>query len=336
MLALIAVLFILYIGQEIILPILFAGIIAILLNPVVNFLYRKHLNKILSILIAMLVGFIVISVLSYFFSSQIAEFGNELPKFKNKFSELYNQLVVWISHTFNLNQDKITSWIEKTKDKGINSSKSLIGPVVSTIGGLLMLLIIIPVYVFLILLYKPLFLEFIQKLFPEKHKLVSDVISQSRSLIQSYLFGLMIETGIIAVMNSISLLLLGVESAILIGVAGALLNLIPYIGGVIAIVLAMVMAITSQPPIYAFWVFIVYNLIQLFDNHFIVPKIVASKVNINPFISIVVVLIGGTFWGIPGMFLSIPITAIIKIVFDRIESLKPLGFLLGNDIPTRR
>ena len=143
----------------------------------------------------------------------------------------------------------------------------------------------------------------------------------------------MIETAIIAVLNSVSLLALGVESAILVGVAGALLNLIPYIGGVIAIGLAMIMAITSQPPIYALWVFVIYNVIQLLDNHLIVPKIVASKVNINALISIIVVLIGGAMWGIPGMFLSIPLTAIVKIIFDRIEPLEPIGFVFGNNIP---
>jgi AI-2 transport protein TqsA len=335
LIGLVAFLFIMYIGQEIILPVLFAGIIAILLNPIVNFLCGRNINRILAIIIAILAVAIVLLALIYFFSSQIAAFSDEFPKFKNKIFELYHQSILWISHTFNVDSTKVLNWVEKTKDKGLSSSKSLIGPVVNTIGGLLILLIVMPVYIFLILVYKPLFLEFIKKLFPvEKHKFVSEVIVQSKSLIQSYLFGLMIETGIIAFLNSLSLLILGVESAILIGVAGALLNLIPYIGGVIAIALAMIMAITSQPPIYALWVFILYNLIQFFDNHLIVPKIVASKVNINAFFSIIVVLIGGALWGIPGMFLSIPLTAIVKIIFDRIESLEPIGFLLGNNLPS--
>jgi AI-2 transport protein TqsA len=334
LLALVAFLFIMYIGQEIILPILFAGIIAILLNPIVNFLCSKKISRVIAIIIAILIAVIIVFAVTYFLSSEIASFGNEFPKFKQKFIELFNQLVDWVSKTFNINKPKILDWVEKTKDKGLNNSKSLVGPVVNTITGLLFLLIVLPVYIFLILLYKPLFLEFIKKLFPkEKHKFVAEVVYKSKDLIQSYLLGLMIETTIIAVLNSVSLMALGVESAILIGVAGALLNLIPYIGGVIAIALAMIMAITSQPPIYALWVFILYNVIQFFDNHLIVPKIVASKVNINAFISIIVVLIGGALWGIPGMFLSIPLTAIVKIIFDRIEPLEPIGFLLGNNIP---
>jgi predicted PurR-regulated permease PerM len=57
-------------------------------------------------------------------------------------------------------------------------------------------------------------------------------------------------------------------------------------------------------------------------------------VQLNALISVIAVLIGGAFWGIPGMFLSIPLTAIMKVIFDHIEPLKPWGFLLGNIVPT--
>jgi len=76
-----------------------------------------------------------------------------------------------------------------------------------------------------------------------------------------------------------------------------------------------------------------YVLIQFIDNHYLIPQIVASKVKINALVSVIVVLLGGALWGVPGMFLSIPITAIIKVIFDHIEPLKPWGFLLGNNVP---
>jgi len=83
-------------------------------------------------------------------------------------------------------------------------------------------------------------------------------------------------------------------------------------------------------------VFIIYLVIQFVDNHFIVPKIVASRVQINALVSIIVVLVGGAIWGVPGMFLSIPLTAIAKVICDHIEPLKPWGFLLGNIVPTSK
>lgn len=79
-----------------------------------------------------------------------------------------------------------------------------------------------------------------------------------------------------------------------------------------------------------------YFIIQFVDNNFIIPKIVASRVQINAFVSISVVFVGGIIWGIPGMFLSIPITAILKVIFDHVEGLKPWGFLLGDIVPTKQ
>jgi len=161
------------------------------------------------------------------------------------------------------------------------------------------------------------------------------VLANSKKIIQSYLVGLFFEMVIIAVMNSAGLLLIGIDYAIILGITGAILNVIPYLGGIAAIALPMLIAfITKDSLIYPFMVFVVYIIIQFIDNHYIIPKIVASRVQLNALISVIVVLIGSAFWGIPGMFLSIPLTAIIKVIFDHIEPLKPWGFLLGNIIPT--
>jgi predicted PurR-regulated permease PerM len=108
------------------------------------------------------------------------------------------------------------------------------------------------------------------------------------------------------------LLIIGIDYAILIGIIGALLNIIPYIGGLIAIAIPVLLAIATKNPIDALWVFIAYMIVQFIDNNFFVPKIVASKVKVNALVSIVVVLIGGALWGVPGMFLSIPLTASLK------------------------
>ena len=98
-------------------------------------------------------------------------------------------------------------------------------------------------------------------------------------------------------------------------------------------VIALVTNDTYTPAILVFGL---YMLIQFIDNNFIIPYIVASKVKINALMSIIVVLVGAALWGVPGMFLSIPLTAILKVIFDNIESLKPWGFLLGNIVPTSK
>lgn len=332
--AIIGLTFIMYVGQEIIVPILLSLIVAILLNPVVNFLIRKRINRILAISITVVLTMIIIIGLFIFIGSQLSMFNEALPQLKLKFSLMFNEGITWISQNFNISTAKVKGWIESQKEAGASNSSQIIGQTLTTISSFLVFVLLIPVYIFLIIYYKPLLLDFIYKIFPaNKNGAVKEVLTETKTLVQSYLIGLLVEAGIVATLNTTVLYIIGVDYALLIGVIGALLNLIPYIGGVIAIAIPMALALATKQPIDAFYVLVSYLLVQIVDNNFIVPKIVASKVKINALTSIIVVLIGGALWGIAGMFLSLPLTAICKVIFDRIETLKPLGFLIGDNMP---
>lgn len=333
-----AFIFTMYVGQGIILPIIYATIIAILLNPLVNFLVLKKVNRIVAIAIAVVLAIVITASLLYFISVQFSLFSETYPKLKQKFNESSAQGMQWISQHFNIQPTKITEWIDNAKKGIVDNMGGAIGQTLSTINSIIIVLVLLPVYIAMILFYKPLLLEFIHKLFQTEHQTtVYEILTNSKKIIQSYLSGLMLEAVIIATLNSVGLLILGIDYAIILGVTGAILNIIPYIGGVIAIALPIVIAlVTKDTYTYAVLVLGVYLLIQFIDNHFIIPRIVASKVKINALISIIVVLVGGALWGVPGMFLSIPLTAIIKVIFDHIEPLKPWGFLLGNIVPTSK
>ncbi|MFZ1306299.1 MAG: AI-2E family transporter [Ferruginibacter sp.] len=331
---LLAFFYILYIGQDILVPLIFATVIAILLNPVINFLCRKGMNKVLAILLVLIVALVTIGALMYFIGSQISSFTESMPALKEKIAAMFKDLTNWVSHKFNIPKLKIAAWVNKTKGEGMENSSAVIGETIGTLGGVLVLVFLLPVYTFMILFYKPLLLDFIAQLFQrDKHKVVAEVLMETKVLIQSYLVGLLLEAALVAALNSAALLIIGIKYAVLIGIIGALLNVIPYIGGLVAIAIPMLLAIATKEPIAALWVFIAYIIVQFIDNNFFVPKIVASKVKINALVSIIVVLIGGALWGIAGMFLSIPLTAIVKVIFDRIEPLTPFGFLLGDNQP---
>lgn len=325
---------VMYFGQEIIIPILYATMIAILLNPLVNYLVRRKWNKIISISLAVVFAILVVLFAIYIVSAQITLFKETYPQLKQKFVVTSTEMQHWISKEFSVRQSSIKSWIEDTQTDVIGNLA--IGETLSEVIHLIVIGTLLPVYLFMILYYKPLLLEFFRKLFrTEHHHAVAEILLNSKKIIQSYLLGLFFEMVIVAVMNSVGLLLIGIDYAIILGITGAIVNVIPYIGGIIAIVLPMLIAfITKDSLIYPFMVFVVYIIIQFIDNHYIIPKIVASRVQLNALISVVVVLIGSAFWGIPGMFLSIPLTAIIKVIFDHVEPLKPWGFLLGNIVPT--
>jgi predicted PurR-regulated permease PerM len=326
--------FILYTGSGIIMPVVYAVIFAILLNPVVNFLTRKKINRIVAIAIAVSFAILMVTTIFYIISSRISMLVDNLPQLEEKFNSSIVQLQQWISAKFSIREAAVAKWF--TSAKGSIVQNFAIGERLSSAGRTLITVILLPAYLCMILYYKPLLLEFISRLFRYKdHTAVVEVLTGTKRIIQSYLTGLFLEMIIVAALNSVGLLLLGVEYAVILGIIGAIVNIIPYLGGIIATALPMLIAfVTKDSVTAALLVFLLYMFIQFIDNHFIIPKIVASRVQLNALISVIVVLIGGAVWGVSGMFLSIPVTAILKVIFDHIESLKPWGFLLGNTVPT--
>lgn len=334
LLALVAVFYILYIGQSIIVPLVFALLLAVLLNPFVNFLTRKKVNRVLAICLALLSLFIVVFGVFYFIGAQISTFSEALPELRIRAAALLDQGMAWFSDCFQVSQSQMDDWIDQKASEGLNEAGGRVGSTILSLSSLLVLVFLVPVYIFLFLYYKPLLLAFLGRVFNiNQADTVSEVLASSKKMIQSYLMGLLIEMLIVAVLNSSALLIIGVDYAIVLGVIGAILNLIPYIGGVVAIALPVLMSLLSGTPSAALIVIGAYTLIQFIDNNFLVPMVVASKVKVNALVSIIVVLVGGAVWGVVGMFLAIPMTAILKVVFDKLPELNAFGMLIGDDLP---
>lgn len=320
--------------QGIILPIVYAGIIAISISPAVNYLVRKKINHAIAIALVLTTAILIISGFIALLSSQASLLSEAYPQLVLKFQNLFDQSVKWCSGYFNISIPKINAWIASTKADLVENSGTVIGVTLTTMGGVLSVAFLIPVYIFMILLYQSHLVAFVYKLFGvDFEDKVRDMIVETKVIIQSYLIGLSAEFAIVATLNSICLMILGINYAILLGIIGALLNIIPYIGGIVTIFLYMIIALLTKSPIYALYMFGLYTLIQLIDNNYIVPKIIGSKVKLNALVSLIAVILGAALWGVPGMFLSIPMTAFIKLICENVESLKPWGFLLGDTTP---
>lgn len=325
---------ILSIAQSILVPLLFATIIAILLSPVVNFLVRKKINRVVAITGALTVAILILSALVVLLLSQASLLSDAMPQLTEKFGELLNKTVTWVSDNFNTRERKINEWLASTKDEFVNNSSGIIGSTLSTMGSVLTYVFLTPVYIFMILFYQPHLIRFVHQLFGTSNDVhVGEILVETKTIIQSYLAGLAAEFAIVAILNSAGLLLLGIQYALLLGIVGALLNIIPYIGGLIGMAIFVMIALVTKSPVYVLYVMLLYSFIQLIDNNYLVPKIIGSKVKLNALVSLLAVIAGAALWGIPGMFLSIPLTAIIKLILDRIHSLKPWGFLMGDTMP---
>ncbi|QQL48596.1 AI-2E family transporter [Mucilaginibacter ginkgonis] len=318
---------------DVLVPLAFALLVAILLNPLCNKLNSYKIPRPVAIIIALVIAILGVAAILYFLSAQIISFSSSFPELQKKFGDITQQVENWVHTNFGIDAERQVAFIKST----LSNSKAFFGRTLSTVLGTLGLIFLIPVYTFMILYYKNLILNFLYEVFSEKNsKQVAEILKETKSAVQSYIVGLLVEMVIVAIMNSVALLLLGVKYAILLGVIGAILNMLPYIGGLIAIALPILIAtVTKDGYSTQFGILIAYLVIQFIDNNIVFPRVVSFKVQINALISIVIVLLGNELWGIAGMFLSVPFVAVIKIIFDRIDELKPWGKLLGDTIPTR-
>lgn len=321
----------LILGKDIFIPLIYATICAILLNPLVNYLTKKKLNRVVSIFIVVVFFSSLLAVVFYLIIYQISSLNDAIPVIKIKIDELKNIFIQLIVDNSNLHKSEILQWIENSEKKEIyhfSITKKL-----NQMSQILIAVFLIPIYLILILYYKPLFSEFIKRLFQDKHQTtISEVLINTKKIVQKYLIGLMIEMLIIFVLYFIVLILLDIKYAILLAFIAALMNMIPFVGGITGVLLCFLMAIVTKSTSSALYLLIIFSAIQLIDKNILVPKIIVSSVQINAFISLIVVIISAAIWGIHGMFLSIPLTAIMKVIFDHNEALSPLGFLLGNNV----
>ena len=190
--------YIMFLLQAILVPFAFAGLIAILLNPIYNRFQKWKINKIVAISLTILMAILVVALVLFFLSSQIVQFGDMIPQLKQKTLALVHEIQIWLSERFGISAQKQVNML----NEAMNGSKAYIGSTLNTVFGMLSFFVLIPLYIFLLLFYKPLILNFIYEVFDEDNQeQVADILQETKGAVQSYVVGLMIEMSIIAVLN---------------------------------------------------------------------------------------------------------------------------------------
>lgn len=336
LISLIGITFIFYIGQTILTPILMSFLFAVLLLPIDLFLNKKlRLPHTLSVSITVIIFICfflaILAVLAY----QISDIATDFDKINKNANIFITDIQKQIRTNFNISLWEQRKYINDVAEDSVKKGKETIGTTLISVSGTLIDLTLIPIYTFLILLYRTHFIMFLVKLFKkEYHAQLREILSQIKASVQSYIAGLIIEMIFVAILTGAGLYLLGIKYFILLGILTGILNLIPYIGIIVAGVLTIIASLTATPDISIIvGILIVNGVVQLIDNNILVPLIISSKVQINALVSIVGIIIGGALAGIAGMFLAIPILAILKIIFDKTENLEAWGYLMGDDVP---
>jgi predicted PurR-regulated permease PerM len=322
----------LYFGKEIIVPILFSILIASLLLPVTRFLSHKKINRILSILIPLILTIILAGLVVYLLSKQIVNFLDDLPSLSERISNFTDSFQQWFRKSTGMTIRAQNKYIDDTVKDLKENAPNLVGKTFVSITGLLTYLVLLPIYTFLLLYYRSTIKTFLVSVFKNgSTEKVNAILIDATTITQKYLTGLLIETAIVFVLNMTGFLILGIKYAVFLALLAAFLNLIPYIGMIVANVICMLITLVSSDDIGTLlWVGGILGIVQVFDNNFGMPFIVGNNVRINALVTIVGVLIGGALCGISGMFLAIPGLAVLKVIFDKVPPLQPWGILLGD------
>ncbi|WP_431241637.1 AI-2E family transporter [Flavobacterium sp. P21] len=338
LITLISFAYIFCIAKDVITPVLMAFLFAVLLLPIFTFLNKKlrlprHLATILCVLafVAFIIGILV------FISFEVRDMANDFETIKKNANAFIADLHRFIKDSFNVSIGEQKKYIDNVTKDSVKNGNATISSALISITDLLLDCTIIPIYTFLFLIYKDHFILFLAKLInKDNHLALRDILSQIRVSINNYIVGLLLEMTTVAVLTSLGLWIIGVKYFILLGLITGILNLIPYIGIFIAGIITVLASLTGTGETSIILGILIVNIIvQLIDNNLLVPLIINSKVEINAFVSIIGIIVGGAGAGISGMFLAIPLLAILKIIFDRIESMEAWGYLMGNHVPRK-
>jgi predicted PurR-regulated permease PerM len=322
-------------GQGVIMPLLTAFFIALLLLPVFRWFRKYKIPEALSIVLCIVLLFLVIAGIAFFLSWQIGSFVSDIESIKKNLIIHWNNLSQWISTKTNYSVDQQLAMIKQQGSKlGSNAGSQLQGAAVS-LSGIFVFLGLLPIYIFLIMFYRNLLLRFVYLWFTEaQHPKVKEAVEETEVMVKYYLLGLLIQIAYLTILLGGILMLFGIKHAILIGITFAILNLIPYLGALIGNLIGVLLTLTTSQELWQIWAVLgTIAFVQFLDNNILMPRIVGSKVKVNALASIVGIVVGGTLTGISGMFLSIPVMALLKIVFDKSAHLQQWGVLLGDARP---
>lgn len=321
----------LILARDIVIPVVFAGLMAVVMLPLVKRLEKRRVPSAIAITLVLLLSIIVFGLLLWVVIGQIVNLVNDLPDLQVRFVNYIDQLKRMARNDLGITRADQSKYI----NDAMKSVSTYLGDLIITTSNTLSTLIQIPIYVFLFLIYRDKFRNFFLQLLGTSEMSWKQEIER---VIKGYVSGLMLVTLIIAALNSIGLLIVGIDHAIFFGILSGLLTIIPYVGIILGAAFPVILAlITKDSWWYAVGVVIVFTVVQFLEGNFITPKITGSKVSINAFAAIIALLLGGKILGISGMILAVPAIGVMRVLLAHSAHLKPFVILLedkdGNGTP---
>jgi predicted PurR-regulated permease PerM len=322
----------LYYGKPFLVPFIIAALLAMLILPLSVRLERK-MKKALAILISISVLLVALSIIISVFAWQISDISDKAPQIQKNISEKIQELRTFATNSLGIPRQQQQKIIKEQQQSSSGKMSTLLTGVFSSFGSFLTNFIIVMVYIFLFLLYRNRFQQFVLKQVPQQEQQnAKEIMHEVRQVAQKYLTGLSIMIVCLWILYSIGFTIAGVDNAIFFAILCGLLEIVPFVGNLIGVSVTLLMSLAQggeTSMIIA--ILITYAVVQFFQTYLLEPMVVGKNISINPVFTIVGLVGGELLWGLPGMILALPILGIIKIICDRIEPLKPYGFLIGDE-----
>jgi predicted PurR-regulated permease PerM len=324
---------ILILSRSVLIPVAFAFLIAFILYPVSQKYESWGANKIMGAFLSLFSLILLIGGGIYLFSNQIIQLSEDLSDFKDKIFEVFAEVTLFINKNVGfLPQLEKEEIFDKIKDWLNDSAGTLLSQTFSGTTDFIVGLVTVFVYTFLILIYRNGLVRAVVNFYPqEKRNKALKMLKSVQMVGQQYLFGMMIIVLILGFMNSIGLWIIGIDNPFLFGFLAAVLAIIPYVGTTLGAAIPVFYSLVTYDSIWIpISIVLFFWLVQFIEGNFLTPKIVGGNLNINAFTSILSIIIGASVWGIAGMILFLPFAAMLKVVCEQYENLKPVALLIGD------
>lgn len=323
----------LYYAKAFLIPLSIGGVIATLFLPFCKWMEVKKTPKVLAVFTCLLILLVFISGMVFLFGWQVSALASDFNLIKQSMIEKGAVIQQYIFNHLGIAIEKQSQILIAEQPSLSNIMQAVFGSVKTIFIHFIMVL----AYIFLLLYYRSHIKDFFIRLTPiDQRDEMNQVLSNTVRVAQQYLLGLSKMIFCLWVMYGIGFGILGVNNFIFFAILCGLFEIIPFIGNITGTTLTVLAAAIhgANTPILL-GIVATYGIVQFIQGWFLEPLILGPQVKINPLFTIITLILGELVWGIPGIVLAIPITAMLKIIFDHIEPLKPYGFLIG-EIETKK
>lgn len=328
LLVLFLIFFGLYFAKDFLMPLCIGGILATLFLPFCHWMERKNVPKTIAVLTSLIVLLVIICTFFSLLGFKISALLSDLTSIKQKAIETINTIQGYIFLHLNISIEDQLKILSSEQPSYANIMQMMLG----SISAFIMTFILVLAYFVFLLLYRNHIKNFLLSITTKAQRPeMEQVIFSATQISQQYLLGLSKMIFLLWIMYSIGFSIIGVQNAIFFAVLCGMLEIIPYLGNIIGTTLTvLIAAVNGANAELLIGIVITYGIIQLIQTWLFEPLVVGPQVKINPLFTIIFLVIWELLWGIPGLILAIPLTALFKIVCDHIKPLKPYGILIGE------